>query len=206
MQDPRFPAFPVPGSAPIPGYENPHGFLPHSAPTMLPEQIWTAKVGMLWEGVAAANGRTNDTETGRYSQWATPVFDLRPELGGVPADVPVQGGAYQLNRPGQLVIMVTFNAAPALLDSLNIATWDEANPFDPNDMRPVTSEQDVTMAITTGTAPYGLGPYNQGISGLIFAAPPQGPLGYIRYWRFRMIMRLFVQQADPIVTISAAWY
>jgi hypothetical protein len=179
---------------------------------------WSTESILSWVGAAPADG--NSQTDGRYAEWQSPIFDLRPEYKGPAQFTPGTQGAQPIRDAAskQLVLQVTFlppsNPSPAnevdtFLHGLNISTWDEANPWNPQDMRIVTAEQDVTSAFTSSSELHGKGDNTiaQGISGVSFFSPPTGPAGPCRYWRLRMIFRFHTQHSfDPLVAVTAAYY
>jgi hypothetical protein len=195
-----FPPWPPPGDA---------------AQAGIAEQGWFVKddISANWEGVAPGNTNfvsSGDGVDGRFVKWSAGIFDLRPEFKGAPASTNVaERGVVPIFKEGNLAVMVEFRDCPfGSLDDLNITAWDEANPWDPNDLRPVTAEQDVTTQFVTATAPYGTGVKgrNQRVSGLGFFTPPQGSRGPARYWKFNLVFRCFLVHADPRIVVTAAYY
>jgi hypothetical protein len=182
------------------------------------EVPWSNEAILSWSGAAPANG--NSQTNGRFAEWSAPIFDLRPEYKGPAQFNPGTQGCVPIYdaQSKQLVVQVVFlpPASPnpaagvdTFLEGLNISVWDEANPWNPQDMRIVTAEQDVTSTFTSSSELHGKGPITsaQGIGGVTVFAPPTGPAGPVRYWRPRMIFRFHLQQPfDPRVSVTAGYY
>lgn len=207
-----------------PGYgPNPHGSGFPGYPGgglgdgKVPTPFTTENV-LQWEGSAEAD--EDSVTNGRFATWATPIFDLRPEYGTVPSQfTPALQGAQKIYNAmqKQLLVQITIKAPPGALEAdlagcltgLNISCFDEANPWNTQDMRVVTPEQDVTSQFTTASELRGKGPITtaQGISGLGFFSPPSSVLGPVRFWRWNIILRFHIQHPfDPLVAITAGYY
>lgn len=172
---------------------------------------WQTQATATWEDTAANNTNVNSTQ--RTYLWATPIFDLHPQLGGQPMSAQFSShGVYPLPNPGQLLVQVSFRDADNAhgnafgVSGMNITAWDEANPWNPMDLRPVTSEQDVTSTFMTATAPYGKGAAGSGVSGLLFWSPPSGAGGTVRFWQFKLLFSIWIVHPDPTVIVTAAFY
>lgn len=164
---------------------------------------------LTWAGAAQANGNSGvSAGNGRYAVWSSPLFDLRPDLVTPAAPAGSTLGAVPIWSSGQLVVQVQFKAGIDNLRGINMTVWDEASAYEPGAVQIVTAEQDVTSQYTTAGDFHGPRPATstQGIAGIGCFAPPSGPGGYVKYWRFNMIIRNYLQVTDPAVIVSAAFY
>lgn len=199
-------------------YANPQGFQPAPQQSGRPTPIWNSgRVRANWEGVA--NGCTNLVEaTYRYYVWHSATFDLRPDLGVTGQSERVsRAGVVPIWRPygagGQLVVMTTFTnvsfGGASALNDLNIVYYDEADPFDATNIRPITPEQDVSTAfLSSNQSGFGFNPpeENRGLSGFCMFTPPAGSGSPVRFWRLTLVFRFFVQHVDPVLALSAGYY
>lgn len=195
-------------------YQNPGSTQPFPAPTNVPEPGWFGpNYPLTWRG--APSGNTNQGTSYRFAVWKSPTFDLRPGFRGVIQSETVGvAGVQAVWRPygagGQLVVGAHFaNQGTAIFRDLNITAFDEASPWDPNTLWPVTPEQDVTTAFTSGNqAGLGFVPpaANRGLNGLCTFQAPGGAGCPIRYWRLVLVFRYWLQHDDPISSISSAYY
>jgi len=190
---------------------------PQTAAITLPDGrvipgFWTGPmVRATWAGAGNANHSDDGTTDGRFFVWNSPIFDLRPQFGdqqGQSADAPGMGTSPVYAPAGSLYVQTNITESEAVnLDTLNITVFEEAHPWNPFSLLPITSEANVTTQFTTATRPYGLTTAtNRGVSGLGIFTPPMGGSGPIRFWRLTMIWRRFDQLADPKVTISGSFY
>jgi hypothetical protein len=173
--------------------------------------LWQTNKTMTYSGTAAGN--TNVDSAQRTATWETPIFDMYPELRGIPESPSfAKSGTYPLSRQGQLVIQVSFRHADEEhgnafgLAGMNITAWDEANPWNPQDMRPIIGDQDVTSTFISGTSPYGIKTQDRGVSGLLFWSPPSGNNGPVRFWQFHMTFSIWIAHPDPVTVVTAAFY
>jgi hypothetical protein len=197
-------------------YQNPGSTQPFPQPNNVPAPGWFGPNYQLdWRG--AASGNTNDISSiqCRFAIWRSPTFDLRPEFRGVVQSESITtSGVQPIWRPGgaggQLLIGVHFgnNGNSSLLD-LNIVSYDEASPWDPNNLWPITAEQDVTTTFTTANQS-GLGfqppQANRGVNGIGTFQAPGGSGGPVRYWRLVLVFRFWLQHDDPLTSVTAAYY
>ena len=185
------------------GYlKNPMGSNPFPAPSGMPAPMWQqTQTGLAWSTTGLPAG------VEAQAKWSSPVFDLRPEFrssmatsgtarntGAVPIWIP-RGAA------GRLWVQVdNLDNRGWGLTSLRVTSTEYANVRDPNDLRQISGQEDITTEFV-GTAPTALGSF----------LPPGS--GYpVRFWRvllsFDFTKDLSAQPGwpDPGYRFSAAYY
>lgn len=206
------------------------------APSLLPEQMrdprapsggWFSASGVQgWSGISS--GSTGKGSNARQIIWTSPVFDLRPEFGAWPqptaspqnrGQVPIwpnKAGTY-----GQLFveIAITLLGAFDTLNGFNIVATTVGHPWDPNALRVVVPDQDVTMMFLSSNSPRTSAAAGAGIIGAAgyyventtqgfctFNAPgsTESPM---RFWQLQCVIRNWLPLAsDPVVAIAAGYY
>lgn len=203
-----------------------------SAPSLLPEQqrdpnapsgAWfSSSTVQGWSGVAAGN--TNENSGARQIIWTSPVYDLRPEFGSwpQPTAAPQNRGQVPIwpnkaGGKGQLFVEIAITgvtAGPTPISGLNITATTVGHPWDPNALRVVVPEQDVSMYFLASNAPRRASPVGApGYFGQVttqgfctFAAPGSAD-SPMRYWQLQIAIRNWrVTVGDPIVAIAAGYY
>lgn len=187
------------------------GIYPQTNQGPRPPQSWNAgKVILKWQGAGNVNFAESVGTDGRFAVWSSPYFDLRPEFQGVAQQSDgFKIGTQPIFTQGNLWVIATVLMPNPMsnIDTMNVCAWEEAHPWDLNDMRPITTEQNVTTCLTTATKPYGpVAAPSRGVSGLALFAPPGGVSGAVRYWRVNMIWRRYDNLPDPTIVIGASFY
>jgi hypothetical protein len=185
------------------GYmKNPMGADPFPYPSNMPVAIWQqTPTGLAWG--------TAGLPTGVYARatWASPVFDLRPDLRGIMESPGTQrrSGAVPIWIPrggaGKLWVQVdNLDGTRWGLTGLRVTSTEYANVRDGNNLRQITDPEDITTEFV-GTAQCALGSF----------LPPGS--GYpCRYYRVVLTFDFLVDSSaepewpDPAYRVSAAYY
>lgn len=168
---------------------NPGHTVPFPQPSDVPIPYWTTGP---WAPVWA-NGAGQVIRT---ATWETPIFDMRPELRGAAPNAPqnVQP-IWRGSGGGQLFMWFNLGTNSALLGYLNVTALEFAHPFDPGNCLQVTTPEDVTAGFTADQPATHL------------EAIPIGGGYPIRYWKYTLTFDIVADLgADPVITVSAAFY
>ncbi|MBU6287353.1 MAG: hypothetical protein KGS10_04215 [Chloroflexi bacterium] len=202
------------------------------APSLLPEQQrdprapsggwFSAGAIQGWQGVATGN--TNATTVGRQIVWTTPVYDVRPEFGAWPQPTasPQNRGQVPIwpNKAhgyAQLFVEIAitgWSGAAGLLSGINITATTVGHPWDPNALRVVVPEQDISMYFLSSNSPRKSSPI--GAPGYFGQATTEGFATFcapgsadspMRFWQLQIaITNWRITPSDPIVVIQAGYY
>lgn len=201
------------------------------APSLLPERPrdprapsggwFSAGAIQGWQGIASGN--TNANASAREIIWTSPVYDLRPEFGSWPqataspqnrGQVPiwpnVSGGKAQLF----VEIAITQNAPMTDINGINITAATVGHPWDPNTLRVVVPEQDVSMYFLSSNSPRTASPagspgyFGQNtLQGFCTFCAPGSADSPMRFWQLQIAIRNWKPlAADPTVVIQAGYY
>ena len=170
-------------------YRNPGSTLPRPSPTNMPVGGWFGPKGVL------SNWTANPATRVLWRVgWASPVFDLRPDLGalsdnranaGVSA-IPIWRAAGQ-NVAAQLFVMIgRFNE----FAGLQVLAEEDAHICDITQLASINDPEDVTSAFTS-----------KGASSLLSFSPFGD--GYpVRYWRLRLQFDILANQGGPVPGVA----
>lgn len=171
---------------------NPRGTIPFPPPRDAPVGYWQAgKHVLVW---AAGIGQVARTAT-----WASPVFDLRPELRGVgdvaPQGVPIWRSSH--GTGGQLWVQVEgLLGVTYATVGLRAYVQEFGHVESPLVLSAIESPMEVTAALVGNGSP----------SGIVIVEPPGFPYP-VRYWRVVLTFEYYLVHAgDPVFTVSAAYY
>jgi hypothetical protein len=126
---------------------------------------------------------------------------------------PSKAGTY-----GQLFVEIAITAKSPVdpLNGINISAASVAHPWDPNALRVVVPEQDVTMMFLGSNTPRSANQAGSGVAGYYTELTTQGfctflPPGSIngpmRFWQLQCVIRNWIPMAtDPVVAIAAGYY
>mgnify|MGYP006171681325 CR=1 FL=1 len=164
----------------------------------MPTGAWFgAEAGLSWGPSAEAN-------INRQALWSSPIFDLRPDLGGLS---PNEGntlttGAQRIWRMGGLGqgsrLFVSIGGMSGTdIDGLELGYVEQAHPTRLTQIQDTQAEQLVTQALDSSRLR----------STLIFIPP--GDEWPIRYYRLRLIFKVRANAggiANPILSVQGAMY
>lgn len=193
--------YPLPGPFDPSGpYNNPGQTVPRPSPSSLPVGCW------MGPRVSMAAWTANPTTGVLWrTEWATPIFDMRPDLGALSNN---RAGAHTSAIPiwragGQNVATQMFVQVYGITDfrGFQVVSIEEAHVQDLTQILSVTGPQDITADFTS-----------KGTSSLSTFSPPGD--GYpVRYWRLRVQFQ-YLSQLDapvnagdlPAIVLQAAMY
>jgi len=166
-------------------YRNPGNTIPRPSPTNMPVGAWIGNRGAL------SNWTANPVEGVLWrTVWASPIFDLRPDLGGLSytgnnnirvAAVPIWRAAGQ-NVAAQLFVQVTNLTT---FSGLQVLSIEEAHVCDVSSVATINDPEDITSAFTS-----------KGVSSL-FTFSPYGSGYPVRYWRLQLQFDILDNQDGP---------
>ena len=168
---------------------NPGSTIPRPSPADMPVGGWIGgRVQMVdWEPNPAPN-------TLWRVKWASPIFDLRPDLGALSenrANVRPSGMAVW-RAAGQNIAAQLFVQISGITDfrGFQVVSQEEAHVADVTQLLPIIAPQDVTDNFTS-----------RGDSSVVTYSPFGD--GYpIRYWRLRLIFNILTDQGFPLPPAS----
>ena len=202
--------YPLPAEFDTSGpYRNPGQTIPSPMPTDMPVGLWRGERTTLdnW----TANPVDDATVLWRV-EWASPIFDMRPDLRSVSENrsnltrsgVPVWGGNTWSSGLHLWAITRVLGAnAPNVgqpdLRGLEVQYQEEGHVIDVTQLQTITPLEDVTNVFT-----------NLGNSQMI-AVNPWGTGNPVRYWRMRLRFQIrtnstFVGPVPPVIVIQGAMY
>lgn len=202
------------------------------APSLLPEQMrdprapsggWFSASGVQgWTGASTGETSAAGLANARRIVWTSPVFDLRPEFGAWPqptaspqnrGQVPIwpnKAGTY-----GQLFVEIAITVLGAFdtINGFNITATTVGHPWDPNALRVVVPEQDVTMMFLGSNTPRQVvgaaGYYGENTTqGFCTFNAPGSTESPLRFWQLQCVIRNWIPpvSGDPVVAIAAGYY
>lgn len=172
------------------GYTSPGSTLPFPAPNAAyrPVGQWASeRTGLAWG--------PGTTPVLRSASWATPVFDLRPDLHGV--DSSKQDNAVPINRVSGQQLFVALSGLDSNHVGLRVRARQLAHPTDTRWIQRYEPDTDVTAQITTG------------LDGAMLAFFPPSDGYPCRFWKLVLIFQFLpsgIEGAgslpDPLPTIA----
>ena len=175
-------------------FRNPAGTAPMPAPTNMPVACWFQNQ----MSVAFGASVQFDAEV----TWNSPVFDLKPELRGMPSGFTAVGGRIAPNAVpiwGSGALHVQISNLTSLAWSLtNIGLYGSENAHlsDPGRLQQVLPTNDLTQYIQFGTP------------SIVLTFDPPGEGNAVRYWSvgLRFVKTIATGNPTPVYSIDAVYY
>ena len=194
---------------------NPAVTNPLPDPRNMPTGCWFGgKVQLAFAAYAGAEGYFRETD------WATPIFDLQPQLrglypqassGGVNGTkrfnaVPIWQNFYS-GKPQRLHVQFAgLNSPNWALLNIKLLAQEWGHISDAGEVQAITAESDITGNLVTAGA--GAAAATTQTPSVILNFSPYGEESPIRFWqlRLRIVMVESTGLADPSYTLNGAYY
>ena len=176
-------------------FRNPAGTAPMPPPTNMPVACW-------FQDQISLRFQTS-AEYDRECSWNSPIFDLKPELRGMPSGFNAVGGqrlapnAVPIWGGGALHVQINNLTDQAFsLTNIGLFSFESAHVSDPGRLQQILPSNDLTQYIQCGTP------------SVVLSFDPPGEGYVVRYWRIRL---RFVRTAatgnnPPLYSIDSAYY
>lgn len=176
-------------------FNNPAATAPMPPPTNMPVACWFQDQISLRFAASA--------EYFREVSWSSPIFDLRPELRGMPSGFNAVGGgrtapnAVPIWGSGALHVQINnLTNTPQSLTNVGLFGFESGHLSDPGRLRQILPSNDLTQYIQCGTP------------SVILSFDPPGEGHVVRYWRIRL--RFIITEDTglnpPLYSIDSAYY
>ena len=206
--------FPLPGQYDPSGpFRNPGNTNPLPAPGDIPTPCWFGSGFQIPWSTSVTEGLSDEIQL--QATWSSPIFDMRPDIRNINSNINSDGvaagrmsGVPIWNPAAQLWLQFERPNNPqgiraVRLDGFQILAEEQVHVCDPNNLRTISTPEDVTAEFTTTGQSAILGWY------------PIGDGNPVRFYRLRLIFNMLKNfqgvgaptVADaPIMTIRPAMY